>query len=342
MVFTRSKARQRARSDAQSVPSDTETPEISRAAVEKRAKKSAKKAVIRISPVASPTKQLRPASRTKSRQTTTEEENIDELALRALRARQGMTSSEIDPESIGTESEEDSQPSIMTLEPDAIPETIPPPVSVKTRRPDILATTLKPSVEESLYFSYSRKKGISRTVAGKAATTWGESEEDLMKRSVVTSDFEKKEVAPPMYVSKYAKARARKEAREKSAGKGWYEMEAPQMTPELQNDLKLLRMRNALDPSQHYKGSDWKKLPRYFQVGKVVSGPAEFYSSRVPRRQRKMTIMDELLHNHQFRRYQKKKYAELQIKFSSGTRRKRFMKHKKHYKKQDTHSQEHP
>ena len=56
------------------------------------------------------------------------------------------------------------------------------------------------------------------------------------------------------------------EAREKSAGKGWYEIEAPQMTPELQNDLKLLRMRNALDPSQHYKGSDWKRLPRYFQV----------------------------------------------------------------------------
>ena len=216
MVFTRSKARQRARSDAQSVPSDTETPEISREAVEKRAKKSAiktRKAVIRISPVTSPTKQLRPASRTKSRQTTTEEENIDELALRALRAmkkaRHGMTSSEIETESSGTESEEDSQPSIMSLEPDAIPESIPP-VSVKTRRPDILATSLKPSVEETLYFSYSRKKGISRTAAGKAATTWGESEEDLMKRSVVTSDFEKKEVAPPMYVSKYARARARK------------------------------------------------------------------------------------------------------------------------------------
>ena len=40
----------------------------------------------------------------------------------------------------------------------------------------------------------------------------------------------------------------------------------------------------------------------WLQVGKVVSGPAEFYSSRVPRRQRKTTIMDELLHNHQFRR----------------------------------------
>ena len=43
-------------------------------------------------------------------------------------------------------------------------------------------------------------------------------------------------------------------------------MSAPQMTTELQNDLKLLRMRNALNPSQHYKSSDWKKLPRYFQV----------------------------------------------------------------------------
>ena len=50
-------------------------------------------------------------------------------------------------------------------------------------------------------------------------------------------------------------------------------MSAPQMTTELQNDLKLLRMRNALNPSQHYKSSDWKKLPRYFQVSiMLVSG----------------------------------------------------------------------
>ena len=34
----------------------------------------------------------------------------------------------------------------------------------------------------------------------------------------------------------------------------------------------------------------------------MVSGPAEFYSSRVPKRQRKQTIMDELLQDHQFKR----------------------------------------
>ena len=55
-------------------------------------------------------------------------------------------------------------------------------------------------------------------------------------------------------------------ARLRSAGKGWFDMPAPQVTPELKNDLKLLRMRNALDPSRHYKANDSKQLPRYFQV----------------------------------------------------------------------------
>ena len=43
-------------------------------------------------------------------------------------------------------------------------------------------------------------------------------------------------------------------------------MPAPQLTQELKNDLKLLRMRNALDPARHYKTADAKALPRYFQV----------------------------------------------------------------------------
>ena len=47
-------------------------------------------------------------------------------------------------------------------------------------------------------------------------------------------------------------------------------MPAPQVTPDLKNDLKLLRMRNALDPSRHYKANDSKQLPRYFQVIIIV------------------------------------------------------------------------
>ena len=59
--------------------------------------------------------------------------------------------------------------------------------------------------------------------------------------------------------------------RERTAGGRWFDLPAPQLTPELKNDLKLLRMRNALDPARHYKTTDSKTLPRYFQVSSILS-----------------------------------------------------------------------
>jgi hypothetical protein len=47
-------------------------------------------------------------------------------------------------------------------------------------------------------------------------------------------------------------------------------MPAPQLTPELKNDLRLLRMRGALDPARHYKKTHSQATPRYFQVRAVV------------------------------------------------------------------------
>lgn len=121
-------------------------------------------------------------------------------------------------------------------------------------------------------------------------------------------------------------------ARESSTGSQWFNMRAPQLTPQLKNDLRLLRMRNALDPAQHYKANDSNKPPRFFQVGRVVADSADFYSARIPRRQQKQTLVDELLANDQFQKYHRKKYLELQSKFSSGTRRKQRIPLKKKFK----------
>lgn len=122
-------------------------------------------------------------------------------------------------------------------------------------------------------------------------------------------------------------------AREASTGSKWFDMQAPQLTPQLKNDLRLLRMRNALDPAHHYKANDSSKPPRYFQVGRVVADSADFYSARIPRRQQKQTLVDELLANQQFEKYHRKKYLELQAKFSSGTRRRKNISLKKKFKK---------
>lgn len=68
------------------------------------------------------------------------------------------------------------------------------------------------------------------------------------------------------------------------------------------------------------------------QVGRVESGHADFYSSRLPGKQRKQTLLDELLACEESRTYHKKKYLELQSKFMSGTRRLGGIKHKKKFR----------
>lgn len=43
-------------------------------------------------------------------------------------------------------------------------------------------------------------------------------------------------------------------------------MPAPEMNEELKNDLKIIQMRSTLDRTHYYKNTDWKQLPKYFQV----------------------------------------------------------------------------
>lgn len=47
------------------------------------------------------------------------------------------------------------------------------------------------------------------------------------------------------------------------------------------------------------------------QIGKVVEHAADFYNGRIPKSQRKRTIVDELMADSECRAYQKKKYKEI-------------------------------
>jgi len=40
-----------------------------------------------------------------------------------------------------------------------------------------------------------------------------------------------------------------------------------------------------------------KYIPKYFQMGRVIEGPAEYYSSRIPRKERKQTWAKEFMAN---------------------------------------------
>ncbi|GFG28739.1 hypothetical protein Cfor_06018 [Coptotermes formosanus] len=135
--------------------------------------------------------------------------------------------------------------------------------------------------------------------------------DDVLKKSVITPGFEKLESVPAYQESDRILQKKRKKERERTKGSNWFNMPATELTDELKNDLEILRMRSVLDPKHFYKKNDLKVLPKYFQVGKVLDSPADFYHSRVPKKERKRTIVDELLADSEFKRYNKRRYKEI-------------------------------
>lgn len=96
-------------------------------------------------------------------------------------------------------------------------------------------------------------------------------------------------------------------------------MEAPVLTEEIKRDLHILKMRNTLDPKRFYKRDTGRaEIPKYFQFGTIIEGPTEFYSARLTKKQRKETIVDELLADSNSRTYFKKKYLEIQSTKQKG------------------------
>lgn len=137
------------------------------------------------------------------------------------------------------------------------------------------------------------------------------SQDELMKKSVIGPEFEKRDAVPPYRESKQAAKLKRKEERDKTTGAGWFNMRAPEMTEELKGDLKALKMRGAMDPKRFYKKNDRDGFPKYFQVATVVDSPVDFYHSRVPKKDRKRTMVEELLADAEFRHNNKKKYQQI-------------------------------
>lgn len=91
------------------------------------------------------------------------------------------------------------------------------------------------------------------------------------------------------------------------------------MTPELKKDLQLLKMRGVLDPKRHYKKDDVKSLaPEFSQIGTVVEGPTEYFSSRLSNRERKKTLVEEVLGDERSTGRFKNKYREIQAVKTSG------------------------
>ncbi|TVY21243.1 rRNA-processing protein fcf2 [Lachnellula arida] len=116
------------------------------------------------------------------------------------------------------------------------------------------------------------------------------------------------------------------EAKKATAGSDWYNLPKTNLTPELKRDLQLLRMRAVLDPKRHYKKEGSKpQIPEFSQVGTIIEGPTEFFSARLTNKDRKRTLVEEVLEGEKATQRFKSKYREIQEAKTSGK--------KAHYKR---------
>ena len=98
------------------------------------------------------------------------------------------------------------------------------------------------------------------------------------------------------------------------------------LTPELKRDLQALRMRDVAAMGKQFFRKDSRKdfVPEYSQVGTIIAGATDGVSSRLTRKERKRTIVEEILSTGNVAKL-KSKYQEIQDKNQSGK--------KGHYKK---------
>ncbi len=75
---------------------------------------------------------------------------------------------------------------------------------------------------------------------------------------------------PPRAAVAAAARSALRRAASSDSGPGWFNMAAPDITPDLKRDLRLLRLRGAFDPKCFYKSADSGRLPEHFVVRRVL------------------------------------------------------------------------
>ncbi|KAI1109975.1 Fcf2-domain-containing protein [Nemania sp. NC0429] len=114
-------------------------------------------------------------------------------------------------------------------------------------------------------------------------------------------------------------------AHKADAGPQWFNLPATDLTPELRRDLQLLKMRDVLDPKRHYKKDTTRAIPEFSQVGTVIPGPTDYFSARMTKKERKRTLLEDVLQTEDATRRFKNKYGEIQAVKTSGK--------KGHYKK---------
>lgn len=123
--------------------------------------------------------------------------------------------------------------------------------------------------------------------------------------------YDKDKCIQPLNISHINKKK-RIEEMKNSTGPMWFNMTAPEMTPELKEDLKAMQVKQYTDPTQFFKKNDKKKLAKFFQIGTIQDNILEGKKNRLKKSEVRNRIAEEILDRDISKSYTLKKFDEIQ------------------------------
>ncbi|CAK7223560.1 dTDP-fucopyranose mutase [Sporothrix bragantina] len=104
-----------------------------------------------------------------------------------------------------------------------------------------------------------------------------------------------------------------------NAGPDWFGLQKTDLTPEAKREFQILRMRGILDPKQHFRKDNRKNMiPKFSVFGTIVEGTAKGERERLTRKERKNTMVEEVLASQEYNQQFKRRYNKIQEKNASG------------------------
>jgi len=108
----------------------------------------------------------------------------------------------------------------------------------------------------------------------------------------------------------------RKEARAQKEEKleKWFGLRKQQLTPQLEKELKAIKLRANVDPKRFYKGNDSKELPKYFAVATELPGgmrAAGLRPSQDPKPGRGRSFLDTIMRDERVHEWTGKRQREV-------------------------------
>lgn len=136
-------------------------------------------------------------------------------------------------------------------------------------------------------------------------------EKELEAKRFIRPGFEQQHTLDYLRVGKREQKKRNKEERAQNAGPDWFNIKAPELDENIKLELEVVKMRRALFKKHQYKRKATDEINPHFHLGKVIEDGSEFYSSRIPRKQRGTSIVDELVKDSQFMKSTKERYGNI-------------------------------